>query len=214
MSVSTVAGLGALGGKLLGASQSNKAAKREADAARAASAKAASELRVAAAPFMEQLNYAMPRFRSLIESEYAPKVGADNPFLAAQHQLNESKIGREENAALANSRRYWSALGDLGRSRGEALRIGRNATEEMNRENLNYGVQQQGYRNSTADRLASALEALSSAASPGVDLTADAASAESNGAVRAANIRAAGAKNYWNSAGPAFGEILKTLLRR
>lgn len=206
MSAVTSAGLGAVG-SLLGASQSSRAASRRAEEARKASRKAAAELRGLAGPYMEQAEYAMPRFRSLIESQYATQVGEDNPLLAAEHEQNLSNISKQQNSALADSKRYWGSMGDLSRSRGEALRIGRDATDEMNRENLGYGTQQQSYRSSTADRLANALSVLNSMASPGLKLMEGASEMEASGGLNAANIRAKGDQEFWDALGVAARKL-------
>jgi len=73
---------------------------------------------------------------------------------------------------------YFGKQGNVGRSRGEQLRIGSAATTAANQENLGYGTAQQSYRNSTVDRYMSALNNLGqygqfgvNTASQGIDTT-------------------------------------------
>jgi hypothetical protein len=131
---------------LVGVYSAYKSSKAQSDAA--------SEASKLSKPMLKAQQFALPTLRDLILKNLLPQVGQESPLLRGEHAENVQGITRTGLGALAGSRRYWGAAGNVGRSRGEQFRIGQATTEATNRENLAYGGAQEGYkRQSLADAL-------------------------------------------------------------
>jgi len=135
---------GALG--LLGARESRKASERESE-----------RLSELSEPRLKMEKWALPRLRELIVSQLMPELTGEYPELRAAHEESLAQIGRQTRRQLAGSERYWSAQGNVGRGRGEQLRIKRAGTEAESGQRLQYAVQKRGLGEDAVTRLMNAL---------------------------------------------------------
>ena len=187
-------------GGLFGAGAAAAAARKRAQAMQRQSA----YLKELAAPYLKQTKYALPKMQAYISSYLKPKIGKENPYMKAAYGMNLANINRQKQAALGASNMYWGRAGNIGRARGEKLRATRNATEALNMANLNYGMGQQQYKDSTANQYMGALGNLANYGTIGLQPAMSAA----NMGVKAANANAdAGMawSNFYGSAGNALG---------
>lgn len=198
------AGASLLGG-WLGASEQRRAAEAQADAVLQASREQIAYLRELAAPYNEMTEFALPKMRETIMNQYAPKIGQENPYLKAASAQALTGIERGRQTALGQSAGIWGRSGNLGRARGEGLRINRSATEAANAENVRYGLQAKGEQDTA---LGNYYGALSGAADIGrTALTPGMASAQMgmNAASEAAGIRGQAGQQYSSGMGTLLG---------
>jgi len=191
---------------LWSARQQKKAANKLGDTIKTATAEEAARLRELAAPGLEASQYAFPRLKSAITNMYG-NVNKENPYLAAAHKMNVTGIQRGATKATSESTRYWQSMGNLGRSRGERLRISRGATEETGRENLAYGVGQQTYKDTNTARLIQALESLASLGGSSMAPAMGAAQTEAQGQISAAGVKAQASSDLWGDIGALGGTL-------
>ena len=198
-------------GDLFGASQAKKAAAKQAEAIRLAASKRSSKLQELAKPWLEQADFAMPKMQSLIESILAPRADKESPLLAGAHTLNVGRIKEDTQGAISDTSRFWSALGNTGRARGEELRIKRAGTRALNEESLGYGEKQQAHKDAGTSRLWQALLGTAEMGARGMAPAMSAADAEYEGAVGAANIRKQGTSDFWSDLGTGIGDFQGTI---
>lgn len=200
-----------LAGGIFGASQQQKAA----NAAAAAQIKAAEiedkRIRELSAPYFDAAKYALPTMKNTVSSVLAPKVGQDSELLTAQHGLNLTGIGRSTNKALATSGMFWKNLGNTGKARGEALDIGRGATDATNQENLSYAGAQETFKNNNTMTFINALNGMVGAGQFGTQMAATGARDSASAQTSAAGIRAQGATNFWDDVGAGVGTAAGTI---
>ena len=150
------AGLGAVG-SLFGASQASRAEKRSAD-----------QMLQLSEPYLTQARAALPRLRALMESYYAPRLGQDSPFLHAEHAESLAGLQRANAQGLAEIQHTYGSQGNLGRARGERLRLSDQLLRATSRENLSYGEAQDTYRDTVAGQYQEILAALAGLGRTGV----------------------------------------------
>jgi len=185
-------GVGALLG-VAGASKSGKAAKRAASATERAAQMEDQRLRELSAPFLKQAEFALPALRSVIMQNVAKNVGTESPYIKAEHNINLGEIAKGEQAASAASSGYWNRVGDVGRGRGEQLRIAQAATETRNKENLAYGGTRESARQQALSQFVNALSGLANQGQAGMQPAMMGAQAAYQGATQAAQLRQGGA---------------------
>jgi hypothetical protein len=203
-------GLELLGGvlSLFGAGQQKKAMQAQANAIRDAARIQAESTERLAAPFTDAANWSMPLLKGATIDLFGSKVGKKNPFLEAMHGENLEEIDKEKSKATASSDFFWKGSGNLGRGRGEQLRIGQSATDAKNRENLSYGMAE------TADqdkRIADYFNALGSMASYGQAGLAPMLTGIQNryqGDVEAAGVKAGATTGMWGDFGLLLGDYV------
>ena len=191
------------GGSLYGARKAAKAQAAYAEAMKYAGAKQAQALREIAAPYLEETKLTLPLLRQTIASQLVPRLSGSR-YLKAAHEQNLTDIGREEERALASSRRAYSA-GNLGRARGESLRIGRAGVEARGRENVSYGLTEQADRDTAAGRLINAYQGMVDIGGRGLQPAIGAAGVEANALAQSAGIGAAAKTDFWSDLGGLFG---------
>jgi len=190
---------------LYGSSKANDAYKQMAAEIEAAAQAAAGNIRGMAEPYLESGRYALPAMKQLT-MRYGSKIGKNDPFLAALHMRNLQRLGREEQRQLAGSQGYWGATGNVGRGRGEALRIRRGATEAMNVESLGYGQGQQEYQAATEARYMQGLGALGGYGTVGLGAGTEAEKLRYQGVADAARLRGEGTASMWGDVAGAAGD--------
>ena len=146
-------------------------------AARKAANKQGDLMSAAAAPGMQAQAYALPRLRGLIENVLAPEVDRQDPLLQIEHQMNLAGIGRQERTSSAEANFYYGSQGNVGRSRGEQLRIASAAEAARGKENLGYGMAENARRSGALGRLTQTLESLGGLSATGVNAGMNAAQA-------------------------------------
>jgi hypothetical protein len=184
--------MGAIAGSLIGLAGSSMqagATKKAAAQMLAAGNQTAQEMQGYAAPYQAEGAWALPMQRGYIQSEILPRVGQNDPYLLASHRQNLAGIGRSEQHALASSKRYWGMTGNVGRSRGEQLRIMAQWTEARNRENLGYGQAQTAYKRQSLGDAMSALGNEVSLGQFGVQMAAEGSRSRMAGAQAAAGYQ-------------------------
>jgi hypothetical protein len=201
------AAMGAVGSFFSGRQQ-KKAADRYANSIISAAEKNAAAVEGLAEDYQGLNEFAFPQLKNVIQNEYAPMVGKDDPYLEAAHGENIRDIGREKEKATAESDFYWGATGNKGRGRGERLRIARNATEATNEENIGYGERQREQRIGSAGRFTNALSMLADIGRTGTSLAADAAGIRSQGATAAAGVKNQGSQDFYGDLGELGGTLV------
>lgn len=196
-----------IAGSLFGANRAQRAANQQANTILEANQERTAMLRELAAPYEEAGLYGMDRLKALISGSLAPAVGRESPILAGEHQENLLGIGRDTGRQLAGSTRYWTGAGNVGRGRGEGLRIQRAGTDARNRENLRYGGLQEDYKDRALGRYQGALGAMADYGRTGTSLMAGAANAGYEGAVQAAGVRGAGQQAFAEDLGALGGTL-------
>jgi len=156
MGAAAAAGIGFIG-SLYAANQAADAQKEGANA----------QMQMAA-PYLREAALALPRLRALAERYYAPRAGKDSPFLRAGHLENLAELERANRRSLAEIEHTYASRGNLGRARGERLRLTGELLGATNRENLSYGLAQENYRDSTAAQYQELLAALASLGGTGM----------------------------------------------
>ena len=172
-------------GSLFGASQAADAQKEAAD-----------EQMQMAAPYLQEAKLALPQLRALAQGYYAPRVGKDNPLIAAQHQLSLGNIARAKRVGMANITHQFATTGNVGRSRGEQLRLANQLLQSQNQENLGYGQAQQAYRDSTAAQYENILNALIGVGNQGLSLGSSALQRQGNATA-----------GFWDTFGKTLGSL-------
>jgi len=180
------AGLPVIGG-IIGANAQSSAAAQQAAAIQNATDSYLSYAKSTAAPYLSAGITGLNGMKSMLSNYYGSKIGKDNPLLTAEHAQNTSDINKSTNAALADSARTYSATGNSGRGLGSALRIGQQATEAQNKENLNYLGQQENYKNTNATNYMNGLNSLAGYGSTGLGSVMSASGNALNGQISAAN---------------------------
>jgi hypothetical protein len=175
-------GIGVVG-SLYGASKAARSQRR-----------AANELAQMAEPYLAEGRFALPKLRLLAESYYAPRVGKMSPLLRAQHGQNLFDLGRANTRSLASIRHAYAGTGNMGRARGEQLRLADQVTHATNRENLSYGAAQQSYLDAVAGQYQEILQRLAALGSQGLSYGS-----------QAAKLRGAAGAGFWNTFGQLFG---------
>ncbi len=168
-----------------------------ADKAKESADRAAAQMGELGAPGVEAQKYAFPRFKAAINQYLVPQAGKESPILARQHTYNLGRIGQTATRAKATARSYWERSGDIGRSRGEQLRIGQQELESRIGENLSYGGMQEGYKQGSIDRLLQGWAQLAGLGFQGVGLAA--------GGIKMGNQAA---QDYYEG----FGDFMGTLI--
>jgi hypothetical protein len=140
-----------------------------------------------ARPYHEAAEYALPALRNLASGYFANRLGKENAYLRAGHAENLAQIGRQERTAGAASTSHWMNAGNVGRGRGEQLRIAESALRSRNAENLNYGAQQQQYKDTSAQQLANLYGMLGNLGSQGMEA-----------GIASAQTRLAGVNSMWS----------------
>lgn len=185
-----------VGGSIFGASAAKKAAAESAAAIRYAADKEDARVRELTAPSVEAQKYALPALQKTIQTQLAPEVGTENPYLKTGHKQNLVDIERGRNQALAKSKMFWGKAGGSGQAREEALNIDIGTTEATNRENLGYGTAQQGYKDNKLMSFMSALQGLAGTGSSGVNQAVAGAGSVANAYDAAASTEAAGKTGF------------------
>jgi len=199
-------GLGIAGG-MYSSWQANKAAKRQAEAMLDAAKIEDKRIRELTEPYLQQARFAMPLLRQTVMSQLAPRLGQNDPFLAKEHEMNLQTLGRREKTSQAQMERLWGATGNVGRGRGEQLRIRQGAQEARNVENLQYGAGQRGYRESTANQFIAALSGMGAQGTAGLGPAVTGAGDVMRAMTGAAEARGAGAQGMWGDIGGMFGTV-------
>ena len=210
-------GVGALLGAA-GASKSGKAAKKAASATERAAQIEDQRLRDLSVPFLEQAKFALPALRSTIMQNVAKNVGTESPYIKAEHNINLGEIAKGEQAASQASSGYWNRVGDVGRGRGEQLRIAQAATETRNKENLTYGGTRETARQTALSQFVNALSGLASQGQAGMQPAMMGAQAAYQGATQAALLRQQGSNEMANlfsgTGGQLFGSGMDYWLKK
>jgi hypothetical protein len=123
-----------------------------------------------------------------IQRLIAPSAGQASGALKAGHAENLERIEKQKANALAQSRFFNESTGNLGRGRGEALRIAQGATDALNSENLSYAGAQEDYKLAGTGRLFDALSSYSGQGSGGLSAM-----------IGANRLRTQGASDFWDS---------------
>lgn len=152
--VSTIAGL-------FGASSAEKEA-----------AKLAKRKEQLAAPWYDAGKMGLSGLQRYTSAYLLPRVGAESPLLAYQHDLGVNDINQGRDKALAGSYAHWLPY-NTGRGRGEELRINQGYDESLHNANLAYGQAQQGFKDTNANNYASTLGTLSGFGGPGLQTNLD-----------------------------------------
>jgi len=198
------AGIGGLG-SLWAAGQADQASKRMADAILRASEREAGTTRRITEPALEQQRYALPRLRAAILGEAAGEMGPTNPLLRVEHGENVTAIGRAKRRALGQSSAYWGRSGNVSKARSDALSIERWATEALGSENLGYAEGQTAYGEGKRSRYIQGLMSLANIGSSAMGPAIQGAGALARGQISAAQVRGAGASDFYNDIGELGG---------
>jgi hypothetical protein len=167
----TAAGIGALGSLW----SSNQAASAQMELAQ---------------PYVNATKFALPALQNLAQGYYAPRLGQESAYLKAGLKESLSNIGRQEKQSLAGTQTYWTNKGNVGRGRGESLRIAQQAMESRNQANLGYGQAQQQYKDNTAQQLSNLYGMLGNLGGTGLSTA--------SGAI---GTQLTGQTNFWNTMG-------------
>lgn len=198
------------GAGLAGASKASSAAKQASNATLRAAQIEDQRLRELSAPFLKQAEFALPALRSVIMQNVAKNVGTESPYIKAEHNVNLGEIAKGEQAASAASSGYWNRVGDVGRGRGEQLRIAQAATETRNKENLAYGGTRESARQQALSQFVNALSGLASQGQAGMQPAMMGAQAAYRGATDAASLRQQGSEQMANMFGSMGGQMFGT----
>jgi hypothetical protein len=182
---------------LLSANKANKAAQAQTDAMLETARMEDRRIRELTAPWLQQAKFAMPMLRQTIMSQLAPEVGRDDPFLTKERDIAMRDIGRGEQTALGQTARRWTATGNIGRGRGEQLRIGRSAEEARGEVGLQYGKAQRSYRQGASAAFINALSGLANQGTQGLGPAVTGARDLAQGTMEAARTRAEGQTGMW-----------------
>jgi len=183
---------------LLGASKASSSASKAANATLKAAQIEDARLRDLSVPFLEQAKFALPALRSTVMQNVAKNVGTESPYIKAEHNINLGEIAKGEQAASQASSGYWNRVGDVGRGRGEQLRIAQAATETRNKENLAYGGTRETARQTALSQFVNALSGLASQGQAGMQPAMMGAQAAYQGATQAAQLRQQGSNEMAN----------------
>lgn len=141
-------------GGLIESHQASKAQKR-----------AAAQQMELAKPSLEAQKWAFPMMQNWIATQVLPQATEPSAALAGQRTVNLSAVRRKFGGLRAQSRRFWTGTGNLGRGRGEQMRLGQAETEASNLENLRYTTAEEARR---TNAIASGTSALATMAGLGV----------------------------------------------
>jgi hypothetical protein len=153
-----------------------------------------------AAPYTQAGTAALPALSRLIGTYLQPRVGKESALLRTQHALSLQGITKGQRSALARSRLYWGGTGNVGRGRGEALRIGQAGTEATNLENLQYGLGQEQFKRQGVTDYLNALMGQAGLGLQGANI-----------AVGGIQTRAAGQQQFWGDIAGIMQGITATL---
>ncbi len=169
---------------LYGSSQAARAQKRSAEM-----------MMEMARPYLEQAEYALPQLRKLAQNYYAPRVGKDSPWLRAEHLESMAGLQRANAQGLAEIQHTYASHGNMGRARGERLRLANQLVRTSSRENLSYGQAQESYRDNTANQYQAILAQLAGMGKTGLDA-----------AETALGMQNTATSSYWQTFGQVFGD--------
>ncbi len=186
--------MGGATGAVLGAAGSLFGAKQAANAQQ----RAAQSMQQLSAPYLAEAQLALPRLRALAEAYYAPRVGKDSPWLRAEHEGNLSALQRANTQQLAEVQHTYAGRGNLGRARGERLRLADQLLQTLNREHLRYGEAQESYRDTTAAEYQEIPSALAGLGRTGMAT-----------ASQGLKLQAQASRDFWETFARIFGAKLK-----
>lgn len=89
------------------------------------------------------------------------RLGKPSKELRVANQMALQGIGRTGQSAARSSAAYWGGQGNIGQARGEETRLRLATQEAKNRQNLDYAMKQETYKNAPLDRIAGIYGALS-----------------------------------------------------
>jgi len=191
--------VGALG-TIYAAKQAQKAQNKAAQA----QSKAGEQYLGMVRPYTEAGAGALTGMQRIISQYLMPRLGKESPILAGQYRKSISDIGRTERRGIASSTQYYRASGNIGRARGETLRIGQSATEARNLAGLGYGAAQEDYKRGTE---AQVLAAQGGIANLGGGALGEARAGLQMG-VAGAGMKAQGVSQFWGDLAGALGGVV------
>lgn len=201
-------GLSILGGiaGLLGASSAQRAAMRRARELEAAASNYRMTMLQLASPFLQAGAGALGRIKGMTYGTLAQQAGKESEMLRGVYRNAMSGIERERARNVAASQAYWETA-NVGRGRGEEMRANAMAADSKAKTALEYGMQQEQYKQSSVDRYMNALGILQGAYATGVGMQSDAEKAMLGARMDATKLRASGDQAMSNMIGGLGGQM-------
>lgn len=203
MGASATAIIGLAGGAISASAQRQSAIKA-ANAYDEAAGRMFSYAKSAASPFYTAGVKAVGDLQNLA-GFYAGRLGGSQ-YLQSQQALTIDDIIRSKRQGMAASESYW-AKGNVGRGRGEQMRIDAQALGAMSNARVGYGVAQENFIGQNAQQYAGLLGSLGNMGMSSFNALIGANKEAMGASLDAAKLRMAGDDQLTGLASGAFGKV-------